>query len=200
MKTRTDFVTNSSSASYVIEFRLKSKKGATATFKIRTGDIGTSCTVSDTPGEFESERHAKELELGVPREENGDILLGRYPLSSTTDLEELITGMLSLVDARLYGGNWVGTPSIMPDAAEALARSCEKQGITRDNLRIIGGKIWVKPWGDSLYEVSEYIDQWGINVRKMSLKHTGRIYWRGRGTPNWHPDWRDTMWWPWPFH
>ena len=196
MKIRTDFVTNSSSASYSIELQLKSDDGAMASFKMYTGDLGTTCTVSDTRGEFESKRHAKEIELRIPREADGSIVLGRQPLSSTSSLDELIRDMLGLVSAHLYDGDWVSAFGIMPNANEKLAQSCEMRGITRDNLRIIGGKIWVMPWGDSLYEVSEYIDQWGINVQEMDLKHTGRAYWRRGGSPNWNPKRQDTSWWP----
>lgn len=198
MRIRSDFVTNSSSASYVIDFQFKSDLDAAASFTIKTSDIGTSCVVSDTPGEFTAKRHAKELELHNPQERNGEIHFSLYgkPLSEMTDLEELIGEVLRLASGHLYDGDWLSAGGFMPGAVEALAKSCEKRGITRENLRIIGGKISVFPWGDSLYEVHQYLSQWGINVHEGKLKRTGAIYWQGLNTPGWDLSWRDTAWWP----
>ncbi len=96
-----------------------------------------------------------------------------------------------------------GDISTMPGACEALTKRCEEKGITRENLRIVGAKISVTPFGDSVWEVDDYIDQWNINVTTGELRSTGRRLMRhagsleGQGTI-WEADssWQDTDWWP----
>ena len=96
-----------------------------------------------------------------------------------------------------------GAISTMPGAAEALVKRCAEKGITRENLRIVGGKISVNPFGDSVWEVDDYIDQWNINVPASELRSTGRQVMRHAGSLEgqgaiWRADtsWQDTVWWP----
>ena len=102
-----------------------------------------------------------------------------------------------------WGPSGNGALSTMPGAVEALAEKCRQKGITRENLRIIGGKISVSPFGDSVWEVDDYTDQWGINVQTGELRSTGRqvTRWAGslEGQGDWwgaDTSWLDTAWWP----
>ena len=199
MKIRTDFVTNSSSASYKIEFLLKSDGNAMAFYSMRTSDGGTYYDGDSTQQEpFKAEDHAKSLELRTPSVgRSGEIILGYNPLQDIKTIHEVISEMMSLVHADLYGGRgFARTSWLMPLAVDALEERCMSQGITRENLRIIGGKIHVMPWGDSYYETDEYIEQWGINVQEQELRSTGTRYWRGRNDPSFDTRWQDTLWWP----
>lgn len=199
MKIRTDFVTNSSSASYKIEFLLKSDGNAMAFYSMRTGDGGTYYDGDSTQQEpFKAEDHARSLELRTPSVgKSGEIILGYNPLQGIKTIHEVISEMMSLVHADLYGGRgFARTSWLMPLAVDALEERCMSQGITRENLRIIGGKIHVMPWGDSYYETDEYIEQWGINVQEQELRSTGTRYWHGRNDPSFDTRWQDTFWWP----
>ena len=96
-----------------------------------------------------------------------------------------------------------GAISTMPGAVETLVKRCAEKGITRENLRIVGGKISVNPFGDSVWEVDDYVDQWNINVTTGELRSTGRQMMRRAGSLEgqgaiWSADtsWQDTVWWP----
>lgn len=77
-----------------------------------------------------------------------------------------------------------GGRTAMPGAVEAFARKCAEAGITRENLRIIGGRFYVSPFGDSWWEVEERRYQWGIKLPNGER----------RSSDEW--DWQDTAWWP----
>ena len=77
-----------------------------------------------------------------------------------------------------------GGRSAMPGAVEAFAKKCEEAGITKENLRIIGGRYHVSPFGDSWREVEPQEYQWGINLPKGESRSSGE----------WN--WQDTAWWP----
>lgn len=196
MKVRTDFVTNSSSALYVVDLQLKSDQDRMAEYRILTDDIGTRYDGCDPRDErFELSRHAKSFDLTTPRGTEDDIILGVTSLSKATTLEELIEGMLSCVHLNLYSGGMM-SGFRMPQAVDALAIRCAEQDITRENLRIIGAQIRVQPWGDSVWEVDDYYDQWCVNVPAGEVKSTGRKLWRRGGYPSWDPTWQDSVWWP----
>lgn len=77
-----------------------------------------------------------------------------------------------------------GALSAMPGAVETLVKKCVEAGITRENLRIIGGRFFVSPFGESAREVEEREYQWDINVKEDKIRSCGE----------W--DWQDTVWWP----
>lgn len=77
-----------------------------------------------------------------------------------------------------------GGLTAMPGAVEAFARKCAEAGITRENLRVIGGRFYVSPFGDSWMEVEPQEYQWAINLQTMQRK----------SSPEW--SWQDTAWWP----
>ncbi|MBQ1840843.1 MAG: BspA family leucine-rich repeat surface protein, partial [Atopobiaceae bacterium] len=77
-----------------------------------------------------------------------------------------------------------GGRTAMPGAVEAFARKCAEAGITRENLRIIGGRFYVSPFGDSWWEDEERRYQWGIKLPNGER----------RSSDEW--DWQDTAWWP----
>ena len=77
-----------------------------------------------------------------------------------------------------------GGLTAMPGAVEAFAKKCAEAGITRENLRIIGGRFHVSPFGDSWREVKPKEYQWGINLLKQERMSSGE--WK----------WMDTVWWP----
>lgn len=104
-----------------------------------------------------------------------------------------------------YGPAGDGTITAMPGAVKTLAEECSEKGITRENLRIIGGKICATPFGDSVWEYDDYTDQWCINVKKGELRSTGMQVTRCAGSLEGRGDiydvdtsWRDTVWWPFP--
>ena len=77
-----------------------------------------------------------------------------------------------------------GGRSAMPGAVEAFVKKCAEAGITRENLRIIGGRLSVHPFGDSWREVDPKQYQWAINVPDDVR----------RSSDEW--EWQDTVWWP----
>ena len=77
-----------------------------------------------------------------------------------------------------------GGLTAMPGAVEAFAKKCAEAGITRENLRIIGGRFSVHPFGDSWWEVEPREYQWCVNLQSQ----------QSRSSSEWA--WQDTAWWP----
>jgi surface protein len=201
MKIRTDFVTNSSSACYVVELQLKSDRDEMVTFSMMTSDGGTEYGDDDPP--FKATEDAKSLSLGTPRPFGGKVVIQGRPISEALSLEDIIRYMLRYVDLNLYEGGSESALSCMPMAVKAIAELCAEKGITNENLRIIGEKIRVTPFGDSIWEVDDYTNQWNVNVKTGEVKSTGRRVYRYAGERENLGDiydadtsWQDTVWWP----
>lgn len=159
MRIRTDFVTNSSSASYVLELTLETNDGKFAR---------TSLAVSlESCGSDDGYMTARDIFLGTSEMED-DILVDKTSIFSAKDIDALCDLLFSAAtiegwedlkdeddefeDEIMFedsSGRTVSVIDVAPKTLSNFKKECKKSGVTLENLKSITILNAKSGWGES---------------------------------------------------
>ena len=157
MKIRTDFVTNSSSASYILEIALTSEEGRTAEFELA---VSTEVCSSD-----DGDMRADSIQL-IPEMGKGDISFDGQQLSAAKSLAELSDLLFSA--AKIYG--WEsGDDRPLGDSLEGLSFVVNGEFILYD---LYGGVYGGEKSSSGRKAMIKYIKEYGGHVMSSVSEET----------------------------